>query len=136
MNPNTAYKFVQIIESLTDAANVRPLVDEVYADLPQGRTLSDVEKDDMTQRLVETFRELDAIVKGTDTTGQKAYFLDDPPTAIFVTAYNKAGLTNAMLGDRCDACDDGRLWIHAAALGEDASKAQPDQEQKRAQGRS
>ena len=75
---------------------------------------------DMTQRLVESFQELDAIVKGTDTSGQKAYFLDDPPTAIFVTAYNKAGLTNAMLGEHCSACDDGRLWIHAAALGEDA----------------
>jgi hypothetical protein len=136
MNPDIAYKFAEIIESLTDPANVRPLVDEVYADLPRGRTLSDAEKADMTQRLVESFKELDAIVKGTDTTGQKAYFLDDPPTAIFVTAYNKAGFTNGALGDRCNACDDGRLWIHAAELGEDARKAQPSQGQKRAQGRS
>jgi hypothetical protein len=66
MNPDIANKFAKIIESLTDPANVRPLVDEVYADLPRGQVLSDDDKADMTQRLVESFKELDDLVKGND----------------------------------------------------------------------
>ena len=126
MRQEIAAKFVDVIASLTDAKKVRQLVDEVYA------AYSDSDKDQLTINLIETFTETMAAVRAGSAGENPLYFLDDPPTAIFVTACDKQKLNVHLLGLEEDgekalsrSMDDGRIILNAGALGDVAGKASP-----------
>ena len=128
-SPELASKFAKVIESLTDEARVRELVDEIYVDQPHV-TYSPEDRARIAQAVTEDFGELNTKVKagaaGGKSTQESWHFLDDPPTAVFVTACEKAKLRPHALDDvLCTACDDGRLWINGSGLGALAQKYVP-----------